>query len=154
MRSHRSNCMSSTLPDSLAIQAGHLPRGYTCLQCSPPPGREHYSRRCFLQFRASQHCLIIPPPSGECIQGRSKTSSSPLQQGLGSRHSFPIGRHHGEAATASRAADTRLPASRVSSRRWSQSCLHLSQPSAVFLALVQVTWSFVKLATTDSGFCN
>ena len=91
MRSYRSNLTSSTLPDTLAIQAGHLPRGYMCLQCNPPPGRKRYCRRCFLQFGASHHCLIIPPPSGECTQGRSKTSSSLLQLGLGSRHSFLTG---------------------------------------------------------------
>ena len=161
MRSHRSNCMSSTLYDALAIQAGHLPHGYTCLQCSPPSGREHYCRRCFLLSGASQHCLIIPPPSGESTQGRSETSSSPLQQGLSSRHSFPIGRHHGEAAMASGAADTRPPARRVSSRQWSQNCLHFHNPvlySSHWSRLHGVLWNWLQqtlvFATKNPDCCS
>ena len=42
----------------------------------------------------------------------------------------------------------------ISAEQWLQSCLHLSQPSAVPLALALATWSFVKLAKMDSVFAS
>ena len=84
MRSHRSNHVSSTPPDALAVLARLLP----CASNSVLPPTENTAiGGVFLQFGDSQHCLITPPTSGQCPQGRSKTSSSPLAVGPQARDS-------------------------------------------------------------------
>lgn len=82
-RSHRSNHVSSTPPDALAVLAHLRPCASNSVLLptdNTTIGGVTIGGVC-LQFGDSQHCLITPPTPGQCPQGRSKTSSSPLAVG-------------------------------------------------------------------------